>query len=174
MDCKKALSKNKISDFRIYCTKWENFQNNEKYDIITSFHSFYYINPESAVKIFRKLNKGGVAIIIIEPIKNNIPTQFRDFLRKLVKKHYNSEDVIRVLKTNKIRFKIIRNTATYEPLLTQGKISRTGKIIATFLCKRNWKLFSKHEVQKMEAFLSKICKNDKPFNYYVNAIVIKR
>lgn len=49
-----------------YKLRWEDFNENRKYDLITFFHSIYGINLDSLAKIFDFLKRNGCVCIVVE------------------------------------------------------------------------------------------------------------
>ena len=62
----KRLAKRSGVVGKVFAVPFEHFETAERYDLITSIHSFYYINRSCLKKVHRMLAPGGRAFILID------------------------------------------------------------------------------------------------------------
>jgi hypothetical protein len=70
----------------------EKVSHEHKYDIVTSFHSWYAISPSYLVKLFRFLQTDGIMALTIAPFKNNIINQITSVVDEFVRSKFPTKD----------------------------------------------------------------------------------
>lgn len=139
-------------DFRAVNTSFENFTPSEKYGLITSIHSWYYIDLQELDKLYNILEKGGVACIYLDR-KDDVIKKIQDICEKwLGFESNNIEDIVGYLEKRKIKFRLFCEEKPLKSLIKDGRLTEKAKTIISLVSYTRWNKIPasvKEEIRKM-------------------------
>lgn len=138
-----SIFKNQFAnkDINLQCSPWESYQLIENFDLITSIHTFYYIDDwEAAInKMLTHLNKSGTILIVIR--SDDEVCKFKDyFFQKInspVKKERNFSELCTAIKQMKLKHTahIVESKLNIENCLLENE---KGKQLIEFLLRTSY------------------------------------
>lgn len=132
--------RSKNINFSIINTTFEKFNTNKKYDLITSIHSWYYINLKSLEKLYGLIENGGTSFIFLDSKHDMIKTLENICERELYNYKSNDfEDVIAYLDRKRIGYKVYKYDTVLSGLLKNGEFTREARTIISLISWKNWK-----------------------------------
>ena len=147
----KTAKKNKIN-FRIINTSFEEFKPDRKYDLITSIHSWYYIDLRELNKLHSILNRGGVACIFLDS-RSDVVKKLHDVCDKFMGFRSNSiEDIADFLDKQKIEYDLFCYKKELTGLIRKDGLTPKAKTIMSLIAYRKWNKIpdnAKEEARKM-------------------------
>lgn len=149
-------------NFSVINSIFESFNPKKKYDFITSVHSWYYIDLSSVKKLYKILNKDGVACIFLDS-KNDTIKKIQDICESQLHKFSscNMEDITEVLDKYGINYEIHMDNRTLSGLLKKGQFTEKAKTIISLVAWTKWSKIPESIKNSIKELLLGVSKDDK-------------
>ena len=149
-------------DVNIIRSRFEDFKPVKKYDLITSVHTWYYIDLNSLERLYDLLKAGGVACIFMDSEKDTIKKIQEICESNFLKyKTNNAEDVCRQLDKLRIKYTVHKDEKTFSGLLKNGKYTKRAKIMMSLVSYAKWSDIPKETKISVKKMLQGISKKDR-------------
>jgi len=155
--------------FRIFNTPFEKFQPDTKYDLITSIHSWYYIDLKEIDKLYNILNKNGVACIFLDR-KSDTIKKIQDVCEKFLGFQSNNiEDIVEYFEKRKIKYNLFCENKKLKGLIKNNKLTERARTIISLVSYTPWDKILNITKEEIRLMLIKLSKND---TYPINRCLI--
>lgn len=145
---------------RLFNTPFERFRPDRKYDLVTSIHSWYYIDLKELDKLYKLLQKGGIACIYLDR-KSDIIKRIQDICEKFLGfRSNNIEDLEFFLNKRKIKYDLYCEEKGLKGLIRRGNFTTKAKTIISLVGYTRWDEIPGRTKGKIKDMLTKLSKDD--------------
>ena len=143
-DLKESLKSDKSGyDIRPFCSTFENFVSDEKFDLILLIHSIYTFKDTSYIRKIKQMLKPDGRVLLIADSADSFLAKLKEITDSTFgTKRKNITSVIEDLKVNGFNVQSTISLTTYDECLKDGYLNDNGRLILSWIALRDYKYLS--------------------------------